>query len=70
MSDSPSSLWSRQIRPDTLSPKQILTRQAGALEIQTKGLLIGELTEDIIEDGKIVLTLDIVAPILNYRHQV
>src|SRR5271157_3186092 len=70
MSHSPSSLWSPQIHPDILSPKQILTRQAGALATQTKGVLIGELTESTTEDGTTVFALDIVAPILKYRHRV
>src|SRR5271166_668160 len=70
MSDSSASLWSPQIRADILSPKQILTRQAVALATQTKDVLTGVLTESRTEDETTVFTLNIVAPILKYRHQV
>jgi hypothetical protein len=64
------SYWSAQIKPDILSPKQILRVQAEALTAQTKGVLIGELLESKREDKEIVLSLDMLAPIINYRHRV
>src|SRR5262249_31697315 len=63
-------LWSPEIKPEILSPRQILSSQANALSSLTKGLLIGELSEIKTEKNKIVFSLDIFAPALNYRHRV
>jgi hypothetical protein len=64
------SLWSTEIKPTILSPRQILSSQAKALAEMTKGILIGELSESKREDQEIILILDMVAPVLNYRHRV
>jgi hypothetical protein len=44
------SLWPAQIKPDILSPKQILSTQANALSALTKGVLVGELSETTMQD--------------------
>jgi hypothetical protein len=63
------SLWSADIKPDILSPKHILTLQASLLGEQTKGVLVGELSERKANDSR-VFTLEMFAPAINYRHQV
>ncbi|MGO9465968.1 MAG: hypothetical protein ACLQVF_17645 [Isosphaeraceae bacterium] len=71
MADAPKSLWPEQINPGVLSPKMILNRQANALRVQTKGLLLGELEEGSTEDGKaVIIALSIYAPALDYRYRV
>ncbi len=64
------SLWSEQIKPNILSPRQILAAQASVLTELTNGVLIGELAENKREDKEIVFTLDMFAPAINYRHRV
>lgn len=70
MASAVKSLWSAQIKPDILSPRQILRAQADALAEQTKGVLVGELLESKREDKEVVLTLDMLAPVIKYRHRV
>ncbi|HTU18649.1 MAG TPA: hypothetical protein VMG10_11360 [Gemmataceae bacterium] len=70
MTSAVKSYWSAQIKPDILSPRLLLRMQADALTEQTKGVLVGELLESEREDGNMVLTLDMVAPAINYRHRV
>jgi hypothetical protein len=64
------SLWSAEIKPDILSPRHILTIQANLLGEQTKGVLLGELSERKTEDKRVVFTLDMFAPAIKYRHRV
>jgi hypothetical protein len=70
MPSSVNSLWPEQIKPGILSPRQILSTQASALSGMTKGVLVGELTESKREDELVVLTLDMYAPLIDYRHRV
>lgn len=69
MTSNTKSLWPAQIKPDILSPRQILSAQANALTLLTKGVLVGELSEDK-KDDEVILTLDMLAPAINYRHRV
>jgi len=66
------SLWSAEIKPDILSPRDILEAQAFALREQTDGLLSAEvrITRDNAEAAVYVL-MDLVAPGLNNaRHRI
>jgi hypothetical protein len=70
MASAVQSLWPPEIKPDILSPKLILRTQANALSAQTKGVLVGELSEGKTTPDRIVLNLDMVAPAIKYRHRV
>jgi len=70
MASAVKSLWSARIKPDILSPRQILRVQADALTEMTKGVLVGELLESKGGTGEVVLTLDMLAPAINYRQRV
>lgn len=63
------SLWPAAIKPDILSPRQILAAQANALTELTNGVLVGELSESKKAD-EIMFTLDMFAPAIKYRHRV
>lgn len=72
MKDCTDNLWSPEIRPEILSPRDILEMQAVALREQSGGLLSAEVREvhDKAE-GSIYLILDMIAPTLNEdRHRI
>jgi hypothetical protein len=70
MATSIQSLWPAQIRAGVQSPWAILFPQAEALATQTGGVLIGEVKRRD-DDGKVVLTFDIVVPGLDgYRDRI
>jgi hypothetical protein len=79
MTDINKSLWPSAIKPEVMSPMEILTIQAEALAEQTKGVLKADvsLAEVRVRDSKEklqlkeVINFDIVAPILEeYRHRI
>jgi hypothetical protein len=75
MSNQVQSLWSPQIHPRVLSPRQILGAQALELPKMTGGLLKAEIREaQFTETGakhpRTILFFEIVAPSLNYRHPI
>jgi hypothetical protein len=70
MANAVKSLWSPQIKPDVLSPRQILNVQAAALAEMTGGVLVGELLERNKDDEQVVFTLNMFAPTIKYRQQV
>jgi hypothetical protein len=68
-------LWSPLIRPKVLSPRTILRAQALELPKMTGGLLEADIVESQVtkegaEEVRTVLSFDIVAPSLNYRHRI
>jgi len=70
MATSIQSLWPAQIRAGVQSPWAILFPQAEALTKQTGGVLVGEVKRRD-DDGKVVLSFDIVVPGLDgYRDRV
>ena len=63
-------LWSDDIKVDIVSPAAILRAQTGPISQRTKGLLEAEVTTVTSDSGRIVLELDLIAPVLNgYRHR-
>src|SRR5262245_38567948 len=71
MSGTVASLWPAQIRAGVQTPWMILQGQDEALTEQTNGVLRGEILRREDENGKAVLSLDIVVPALNdYRHRI
>lgn len=72
MTDPVNSLWPSDIRPDALSPFAILELQAGALAVQTKGILVGQVRVSHDDgDTNTHVSLDLVAPLLeNFRRRI
>jgi len=65
------SLWSPDIKATAMTPLTILKGQAGALALQTDGVLLAEITREQIENGRISLSFDLVAPALRgSRHRI
>jgi hypothetical protein len=71
MSQNIESLWSPDIKATVMSPLTILKGQAEALALQTNGVLLAEITPEEIEEGRISLSFDLVAPALHgSRHRI
>lgn len=65
------SLWSPDINATAMTPLTILKGQAEALALQTGGVLLAEISSEQIEEGRIALSFDLVAPALRgSRHRI
>src|SRR5687767_12025512 len=69
MADEIPDLWPNEINIAVLPPVAVLKTQAAIIAQKTKGLVTGRV-ETATDGGELHHELDLVAPVLSYRHRI